>query len=380
SRFTSHASLSWTAFRDDNGNGAWDTGEVALSGAEIGVNGLTAVSGPNGFGELSGLPDGEHLLTITPPPGYALVGPAERTLYVNGADVILPPLAFRVSGAFIGTVFADNDGDGRQGSSGNERGIGGVTVQISGPAPTSVVTDLSGRFHLHDLPDGDYTLSVTPPNGYAPLPPQTITLVDGGLIGLPLQPTGPVVGVIYEDWDGDGRRGADEPLLQSAISVTLGSEAETILTAGQFLFWQPAPGSYEVNAIWTGIAPQTITVGPDSGNGLALAAVDIGTVRGTVWHDANRDGLRQPWELPLAGVAVTLNGQSVVTDEHGRFAFYAVAPGSYGLTTDLPDGLTADMGSVMVSETRGAAVGIAAVADQPDGGMFRVYLPLVVRP
>jgi hypothetical protein len=380
SLFTSHASLSWAAFRDDNGNGEWDGAETALAGVEIGVNGLTAVSGPDGTGATISLPDGEHLLTITPPPGYAVVGPAARTLYINGADVILPPIALRVSGVFIGTVFADNDGDGRQGVNGNERGIGGVTVQISGPANTSVVTDLSGRFHLPNLPDGNYTVTVTPPDGYVSPPPQSVTLADGGLIGLPLQPVGPVVGVIYEDWDGDGRRAADEPLLQSAISVTLGSEAETVLTAGQFLFWQPAPGSYELAAIWGGVAPQTITVGPNSGGGLALTSVDEGIVRGTIWHDANGDGRRQPWELPLAGIAVTLNGQSVATDEHGRFVFYAVAPGSYGLTADLPEGLTADIGSVTVTATRGAAVGIAAVADQPGDGMFRLYLPVVVRP
>jgi hypothetical protein len=113
--------------------------------------------------------------------------------------------------------------------------------------------------------------------------------------------------------------------------------------------------------------------------GLALTAVDEGVVRGTLWHDANGDGRRQPWELPLAGVAVTLNGQRVVTDEHGRFVFYAVEPGTYGLTADLPDGLAADIGPVVVTETRGAVVGVAAAEPAGEDG-FRLYLPVVVRP
>jgi len=46
-----------------------------------------------------------------------------------------------------------------------------------------------------------------------------------------------------------------------------------------------------------------------------------------------------------------------VTDENGRFAFYAVEPGSYSLTADLPDGLVADIGPVMVTETRGGGGG-----------------------
>jgi len=66
---------------------------------------------------------------------------------------------------------------------------------------------------------------------------------------------------------------------------------------------------------------------------------------------------------------------------NSRFVFYTVEPGTYGVTAVLPDGLTAEVGPVVVTETRGAAVGVAAVAegDEPDDG-FRLYLPVVVRP
>ena len=80
----------------------------------------------------------------------------------------------------------------------------------------------------------------------------------------------------------------------------------------------------------------------------------------------------------LAGVRVTLNGQTEVTDEHGRFVFYAVEPGTYSLTAVLPDGLTADIGPVVVEETRGAVVGVAA-AELAGEEVFRLYLPVAVR-
>jgi hypothetical protein len=108
---------------------------------------------------------------------------------------------------------------------------------------------------------------------------------------------------------------------------------------------------------------------------VGLPAVPAGTVRGTVWLDGNNDGLRQPWESPLAGVVVTAAGQTAVTDGNGRFAFYGVTAGTYGVTAVLPFGLTAEVGSVAVSEGRGAVVGVAAVV----GSGFRLYLPVAVR-
>lgn len=54
-----------------------------------------------------------------------------RTLDVSEADEVLPPIGLRLSGSLVGSVFADNDGDGRQGMGGNEFGIGVVTVFVA---------------------------------------------------------------------------------------------------------------------------------------------------------------------------------------------------------------------------------------------------------
>lgn len=109
---------------------------------------------------------------------------------------------------------------------------------------------------------------------------------------------------------------------------------------------------------------------------MALAVAAPNTVRGTAWLDNNGDGIRQLWETPLAGVLVTATGQTAVTDADGRYSFYGIAPGTYSVVAQLPNGLTAQIGPAVVSNERGAVVGIAAV----EGSGIRVYLPVVVRP
>ena len=73
-------------------------------------------------------------------------------------------------------------------------------------------------------------------------------------------------------------------------------------------------------------------------------------------------------------MAVTLNGERVLTDANGRYLFRDVAPGSYTLDVLLPAGLSVQLGPVVVSAGRGAAVGIGAV----NTPVFSLFLPLVM--
>lgn len=86
-------------------------------------------------------------------------------------------------------------------------------------------------------------------------------------------------------------------------------------------------------------------------------------VRGTVWHDVNGDGRRQPWEVPLAGIAVTLGEQTTFSDAQGRFQFIGIDPGQYLLEAVLPGELHVPAMMVTVGSDRGKAVGIAARVD-----------------
>jgi hypothetical protein len=162
------------------------------------------------------------------------------------------------------------------------------------------------------------------------------------------------------------------------VTLTLSSGAGTQLAAGMGglgLFLGTPAGSYILAATTPAVQGQAITLAAGEGNGAALAAVGAGEVRGAAWLDSNGDGVRQSWEAPLAGVLVTVAGQTAVTDHNGRFAFVGVAAGAHQLVAALPDGLQATVAQATVSDGRGAVVGIAAIERR----RWSLYLPVVSR-
>ncbi len=366
-------SVAFAAFRDDNGNGVWDAGEQPLAGAGL----AGALTGLDGSGLVVGLPPGEHTLHITSPAGFAPLDTASRVVFASTADLSLPPIPFRLDGALTGSIFVDFDGDGYQGDGGQERGLADVRIHLSGPVVTETTTFPDGRFRFLELPDGDYTLAVEAPAGFQSVPSRPLALADGGSIALPLRPLHQLSGVIYEDWDGDGRRLPDEPPVAAPVTVTLPGVGQSRLFGGHLLFFDVAEGNYTLTPGWSASLPVSLGVDGVTGPALALPAVDAGILRGVVWHDANRDGLRQLSEAPLAGVSVVLDGvDTAVSDRHGRFFFAGVADGSHTLEAAVPAGLDAGIPVVTTTAGRGAAVGIAARGRAADA----IYLPLLMGP
>jgi hypothetical protein len=357
------STVRWSAFRDDNLNGVWDDAEPALPGVRV---------AGNATGLITGLDNGLQELPILAPAGYDVLRYANSALvWLNGTELTLPPLAFRFGGMLSGQVFRDEDGDGwlRVG----EAGVPGVTVSLTGPTPASVVTDRQGRFQLPNLPSGTYSVTVTPPAGYAAAPVQSIVISNGGALSVPLRPLAQLSGAVYEDWDGDMRRGADEPLIASPITVTVSGVGAQRTTLGLFRFWNVPNGTYTINPWWLAASPATAHSNTDST--ATLPAVTPGILRGTVWLDGNGNGQRDPWESPLSGITVGIGAQTAITDHQGRYTFHGVAPGTYSVTLILPAGLTASPAPAVVTTGRGAAIGIAVQALDE----FLLYLPSVRR-
>ncbi len=373
----SEATMKWSAFRDDNGNHWQDEGEPGLAGVTLAGGGSSGISGLTGMGQPLSLGHGLHTLTITPPVGYVVNGPATRQLAVQGADVTLPAIPLRPTGLTIVQAFIDLDGDGVQDE--GEAGVGGVAVTLTGLAAHPATTAPNGRAMFAGLPDGSYTVSATPPAGFMAVEEQSISLAQGGVVQIPLRLMGMISGVLYHDWDGDGQQQPDEPVYLLPFTLTLDGGAGTTQGAGMggglgWFLGMPA-GAYTLSTSLTAVQAQPISLANNEGQGVGMAIVAPGEVRGIAWWDSNNDGLRQPWESPLAGISVSLGVQSTTTDSFGRYIFTGIAPGEYMLVLNLPLGLQAAPQTVLVVEGRGLAVGLPVTM----ASIYHTYLPLINR-
>ncbi|MCE4958097.1 SdrD B-like domain-containing protein, partial [Macrococcoides caseolyticum] len=155
---------------------------------------VTTTTDENGNYHFTDLPNGDYTVTFTPPTGYesSPVNTGDDRIdsdgtvvkvTVNNADdntidsgfykpteePVLPPATYTIGDK----VFEDTNKDGIQNS--NEPGIPGVTVTLEKPDGTTVTTttDENGNYHFTDLPNGDYTVTFTPPTGYESSPVNT---------------------------------------------------------------------------------------------------------------------------------------------------------------------------------------------------------------
>ena len=88
-------------------------------------------------------------------------------------------------------------------------------------------------------------------------------------------------------------------------------------------------------------ADQVLDQVPELMRAIHCGADGNGALDGTVWHDVDADRQQDPDEPGLAGVQLTVGGQTVTTDSDGRYSV-VLAPGTYGVTLDpstLPTGI-----------------------------------------
>lgn len=195
--------------------------------------------------------------------------------------------------------------------------------------------------------------------------------------------TSEINGTVWLDTDGDGVNDIGEPGI-GGVTVFLCASAEATCNAatavgtvvtdanGDYVFPDLAPGSYQVqvdesDSELTGLDGTAGNVAGNSGS-LNLppgetATADFGylpapntaAVEGTVWSDADGDGIQDPGEVGIAGVTLQLfnadgspvdadgdpnNGVQPVTVEtsgDGSYLFTNVPPGEYVVQVDSSD-------------------------------------------
>ena len=325
---------------------------------------------------------------------------------VDSVQSLAPSLATRLDpvapGSIIGDrVWLDVDGDGVQDV--GEVGLSNVRVDLildpDGTPGTgdevvaaTALTDGNGNYlftGIYPPASGTYFVLVdaaTIPLGLTPSPGNpggmgpshvitgTDTFLDDDFGYTTPAGTAVIGDRVWSDADNDGIQDPGEVGI-GGVTVNLtdlvGGIIATTTTAanGTYLFVGVVPGDYRVDVAAGIPAGYTLTVGPQSSSDpttpITVVAGDIDVTRDfgyfnpslfsitdSTWNDENDDGVRDPGELGITEVTVSLldNGgnliASTVSDVNGNFTFSGVV-GSGGGTNYTLD--ITDTGGVLIS-------------------------------
>lgn len=128
-------------------------------------------TGADGTYAFEGVPAGDHTVSVTVPDGYQADGPDTRDVPVGADDVTGVDFGLSHPGAIGGTVTGDAG-----------EPVAGATVTVTGPdGPVTLVTDDVGGYFVGGLPPGDYTITLTVPDGYtADVTERSVTVTSAG--------------------------------------------------------------------------------------------------------------------------------------------------------------------------------------------------------
>jgi len=389
----------WVAghvFVDRDADGSIDLGEPGLPGVVVTLGDAfgtpigTTTTDAAGAYRFENLAPGTYRITETQPAGMGSSTPnviSSLTVPLDGVD---GQDFGETLGSISGSVVVDTVNPGVRDT--GETGIGGVTVTLTGTDAASnavsrtTVTDLDGNWVFRDLVGGTYTVTESQPAGHADgadaagtsggavandaLGPVTLAAATNAtdyLFGegayVPVTPSGTswVTGRVFHDRDRDSAIDAGETPLTGVV-VQLRDNANalvgTTLTGadGRYTFTGLVPGAtYRVTetdptgytsslnptaAAFVAAAANTGGPGPDFGDVLAQLS-------GSVYADADRNGVRDSGETGIVGVRVVLtgtdaNGSAVTattfTASDGGYAFDDLLGGTYAITETQPWG------------------------------------------
>jgi len=314
--------------------------------------------------------------------------------FTAGAVAVGPQKAKPSS--LAGVVYVDANLNNHQ--DGADAGIGGVTLALYSldatnnyvPTGKTTVTDAQGHYKFDKLEPGIYRVVETQPLGYFSVGASpgtvngqtrgTVTTVDilSGLelLGgedsvendfseaLPNSIKGHV-GLAVE-----GLCGTDltPPIADVTVNL-LDSNGNILRTTktdanGNYIFQNLAPGTYGIQEIqpvgYFDAATHAGSAGGDASNNLITHIVLLSDIKATdydfcellpasisgyVYVDANNNGIKEPGELPIAGVTIALRdanglptGATTTTDASGFYRFNGLRPGTYGVSEVQPAG------------------------------------------
>ena len=169
------------------------------------------------------------------------------------------------SGRIDGVVFADWNGNGVMDA--DEPPVNGITVSLG--ALGAVETGRDGRFTFAGVPVGDRSVSLdlasVPADYDTPAEAsQTVVVARSrtATVQVPLLPLGTIVGVVYQDVDGDGKLSdADQPIERAVLVLDDGARTEQT-RAGRFRFDSVRMGSHAINLLIASLPDSAQLTGP----------------------------------------------------------------------------------------------------------------------
>ncbi len=433
---------------DQDGDGTQDVGEPGLEGVTVqlvsfGPDGALGGDDDSTFTTTTGT-DGAYLFDHLPPGGYEVTvtgglpatvtntgdpqddGDSTSALTLaDGENNEVQDFGYDANSILGDFVWWDLNRDGFQDA--GEPGIPGVEITATGPNGLllTTTTDADGFYSFVDIPDGNWTVSVTDgvPNDFSATfdrdggldSTSTTSLVasdleqDFGFAG-----TSSIGDRVWLDRNRNGVQDGGEPGVER-ITITLdwagpdgvaGNGDDVPLTTetdanGNYLFPGLPTGDYVVTVDTDDVdfpvgvtatfdldggtaSPNSVTPVAGLGVGEDVDTVDFGyagggTIGDTVWFDRNGDGVQTADEPGIGGATVTLvwYGEDGVLDaapggDDETFTTTTDSDGGY-LFTGLPEGIF----DVTVDTTT-LPGGLAATFDR-DGGLdstSQVTLPV----
>lgn len=319
---------------------------VSLSGDES----LSTTTGADGQYTFTGLRAGSYTVSIAgfDPNLYTFATTSQSASVATGQAQVVN---FAGQEAETATLTATVTQDGA--------GLGGVTVEISGPTSQSMVTSGSGQAAFTGLPRGTYAVAISGfdaanvefPGGTT----GTVAIANIGGSGS-ITFAGQTVarssigGRAYKDLNKNGSYdgGTDEAIV--GLTVTLSGAASNTTTTGAdgtYTFASLAAGSYTVSITnpdpeayifdATSVSVTLASSASATANFRAIERRD-GSITGQVWFD-NGDGLftSGSGDVPAANFSMTATGpdtKSVTTDANGMYAITDLPLGDYDLSCD----------------------------------------------
>jgi hypothetical protein len=357
-------SITGTVFDDADRDGVYDTGEVGIGGVTVQVwQGTslidTMTTDSSGVYSVT-LHLGTYTVKEIDPTGYTSTTPNEVdvTLDTDG-QIVTVNFGDRGAGRITGVVYDDLDGSGTRDA--GEPGLPDVYIEVrEGGTPVfSNTTTSAGAFAFYDVWIGDYTVHETDPPNYRSTTSNTLDVsitFPGEAVAVAFgdRGVGTIDGVVFEDVNENWVRDPGEPGVGGVtVELYTGTDPvpDTRVTAGD--------GSYTFADLWVNedyrvkkpsipgygdVTPNEINITlttPGQEEAADFGVLAQATVEGTVFYDADQDGVRDPGESGLGGVQVRLTGpvnRTTNTAGDGTYSFEEVALGTYAVRETDPSG------------------------------------------